>query len=222
MHSILSENIRFLINLLIFYICGYILTDVLNNPPRQHIPDYQIMKIPFPTIPIGINWRDEAAAAFAAYRSESMQQFIQTWNPYALITFDNLPPESVTPSHFNDLLHRFLLDLDPTHPYRRNRGDEYNDGWNEEGRLSFISYGDGFVHEGFKLRAYSHRHDNNVGGWTGILFANHTDMRSQVYAVVRLAYEFSLWLQKQRIEHSIKLLKCDTGIIDVDLPPLHQ
>ncbi|MFM2383477.1 MAG: hypothetical protein RIQ72_49 [Candidatus Parcubacteria bacterium] len=179
------------------------------------------MKISFPTIPIGINWRDEAAA-FTATKSPEMQSLMNEWHPYALILL-SLPAEKVTLSHFNGLLHQFLLDLDPDHEYRSRLGENgleraYNRVWNDEGGLKFISYGDGLVHDGFKLRAYACAHDDNVGGWTGILFANHLCMRSQTYPVLRLAWLFSLWLQHQAIAHTIILSSTTTGQVEVELP----
>lgn len=179
------------------------------------------MKTPFPTIPPlprDLNW-ESLAAIWKAFDSQPMREMQETWFPYAVILFTDLPETQITLSHFNELLHRFLLDLDPSHEYRQRCRNEYNIAWNEESRISHISYGDGFVHDGgFKLRAYSSLHDDNVAGWTGILFANHSDMRSQIYPVIRLAYEFSLWLQKQGINHSIILSKQASGQVEVDLP----
>lgn len=179
------------------------------------------MKIQFPTIPSlpsNLDWRSDPIAVDRAFCSVAMTELQETWFPYALILFSDLQPEQITLSYFNRLLHQFLIDLDPTHEYRQRREGEYNLRWNEEGGISEISYGDGFIHPGFKLRAYASIHDNNVGGWTGILFSNHNCMRSQIYPVVRLAYEFSLWLQKQGVKHSITLSLKTRGATEVELP----
>lgn len=170
----------------------------------------------FPTLPGPINWKNDAEI-FRAFNREDMQSFMKDWSPCALITL-GLFSGQTTVREFNNLVHRFLCDLDPGDKYRQETLCDYARNWSEEGGIGQISFGDGLVHAHLKFMAFARQYDNNPGGWTGILFRNHADMRSQIYPVIRLAYNFSLWLQNQGIEHSITLLSANSEFIDVELP----
>lgn len=146
-----------------------------------------------------------------------MQTLMTEWGPFALIHLD-LFPDQTTHLEFTELVHRFLCELDPTDRYRSQVQGDYTRAWNEEGGIGQISFGDGLMHPHLKFKAFSVIHDQNVGGWTGVCFRNHMDMRSQTYPVLRLTWLFSVWLQHQNIAHTITLSSTTTGKIEVELP----